>query len=107
MGYFYLDESRESEPHALPEAETFCDAVAVVSCDDCGDTEAPAESVTANPATRCPCCDRYADATQFGTDARWWFALLDGGLDCWASDPSGPYNSEAEAIAAARELYAD
>ena len=34
----------------------------------------------------------------------WYFAFLDGGLDCWAEGgPSGPYASEAEALAAARD----
>ena len=33
----------------------------------------------------------------------WYYAWLDGGLDCWSSDPFGPYDTEAEAVAAARE----
>lgn len=33
----------------------------------------------------------------------WYFAFLDGGLDCFSSEPSGPYPTEAAALAAARE----
>lgn len=79
MGYEYTDESRARDPHALPDVEVFHVSDAV--------------SKTVKP---------------FGIerDAGWYFAF--GFPGClWDGEPSGPYASEAEALAAARDAAGD
>jgi len=80
MTYHYLDASRESDPHALPDVEVF---------------------------------DEYKGRGRFldPNDPRppmWWdgkgFYYAPGSPGClWDSDPVGPYDSESEALTAARE----
>ena len=75
MSQQYFDPKRESDPHALPDCEVF-----------------------------------YADAGELGEDgdgdprlAGWyWWACFPGCLP--DSDPSGPFETEADALANARDF---
>lgn len=80
MAYHYTDPTRATDPHALPDVEVFFD-----DADDAG----------LGP--------RNFDGDSEPVEPGWYFAYLDGGLDCWSGEPSGPYPTEAEALAAARE----
>lgn len=75
---FYTDPTRENDPHALPDAETF-----YVSAKDAA-------------AAREACAP---DATDPGW---YWWPCFPGCLP--DSDPIGPFATEAEAIADAREV---
>lgn len=85
MAQFYFDPSRESEPHALPDGETFehkhgyTPDGAVASC--CED----------------PCC--YPDKKCGGPGWYWW-ACFPGCLP--DSDPIGPFDTEGKALDDAR-----
>ena len=89
MGYEYTDSSRESNAHSLPDVETFY----------VGTTNFLREPLN------CHICNDWAaeEQTPHSKHIGWYYANLDGGLDCWSGDPSGPYDTEAEALAAARE----
>lgn len=78
MTQHYSDPDRESDPHALPDIEIWC-----VSEDDI--------------KNRLPHAEGYRIA-----EAGWyWWTCFPGCLpDC---EPNGPYESEAEALNAARE----
>lgn len=75
MPYEYSDPTRASEPHALPNVEVFWDD------DDNG---------------------RNFDSEGEPVAPGWYYAF--GFPGClWDGEPSGPYATEAEALAAARE----
>jgi hypothetical protein len=109
MGYIYTDKTREGDPRSLPDAGVFGDRPAAVHCnrDDCGAASVvPTSAVEATlPEVYCPDCGYHSASARYARSdtGRWWYAFLDGGLDCWSSDPSGPYDTEEEAIKAARE----
>ena len=74
MPYYYTDQSREADPHALPDVEVF---------------EADQEP------------REVEKASWFQGDG---FYYAHGSPGClWDSDPVGPYESEEQALAAARE----
>lgn len=80
MPQHYADPSRESDPHALPNVETY-HSDGVNEAGGSGD-DAPADH------------------------AGWyWQACFPGCLP--DSDPVGPFDTEAEALADAREGFAD
>ena len=85
MPYHYTDPSREADPHALPNVEVFA------SCADCG------------PNLIHDCGD--PTYTEEGCEAKseaYFYAF--GFPGClWDSDPIGPFDTEAEALADARE----
>jgi hypothetical protein len=73
VGYIYSDLSRESDPHALPDVEVYY----------FDGRHQPGDCWSVNPAG-------------------WYYAY--GFPGClWDSEPEGPFRTEAEAIAAARE----
>jgi hypothetical protein len=94
MPYYYSDPKRENKPHARPDVEVFEDTRAA-QCRCCGvvefDSREPAylEHVACeNPRSE------YIPG--------WFYAFgLPGCL--WDSEPVGPFATEAEALAAARE----
>jgi len=84
MAYHYTDQSRETEPNALPDVEVF------EACADC----APNLIHSDDPSYRAEGCNARR--------LRWYYAH--GSPGClWDSDPIGPFDTEAEALTAARE----
>ncbi len=106
MPYHYTDVSRENDPHALPDVEVWRDRVLIVQCqrDACYErTEVCEAAVQATaPDVYCPCCE-YHSATAERTDTvGYWYSYgMTGYMN--ESDPVGPYETEAEALTAARE----
>lgn len=96
MAQHYSDPQRESDPHALPDIEAFtAQTVEAICKKGCVHTypEAPEECVS--------CGSDIEDEKQTGkVEWYYWFCfpgcLPDG-------DPVGPFASEAEALADARE----
>jgi hypothetical protein len=83
MSYFYSDPSRESDPHALPDAEVFYA--------DAGDLDE---------------CFGLGDDDDEPSPAGWYaYACFPGCLP--DGDPCGPFDSEAEAIEEWRSMYCD
>jgi hypothetical protein len=93
MTQHYLDSSCADDPHALPDVETF----QTLHCSECN-ALAEREADGAPNAEHSGECSMRAP---FLTG--WFYANLDGGLDSYSGEPSGPYASEAEALTAARE----
>ena len=83
MAYQYTSTTREHDTHALPDCEVFHACTGELWTDRD--------------------CDEFGDRRESDSEPGWYFAFLDGGIDCWTGDPSGPYASEAEALAEARE----
>lgn len=87
MGYFYSDPKREGDPHALPNVEIF-DAT---QCEECGAIDP--ETHFGGDSPYCPHSEtRRGFFYQFGFPG----CIPDG-------EPCGPFASEAEALADARE----
>jgi hypothetical protein len=87
MSYYYTDQSRETEPNALPDVE-----VLLISANDSDFIDARMESAIDDGG------DPMATIEYVGH----WYAH--GSPGClWDSDPSGPFDTEAEALSAARE----
>lgn len=94
MAQHYSDPKRASEPTALPNVETFL--AAVVACANCDNTNA----VTDYPGT-CACGATLTTEDRVSADAWWWWSCFPGCLP--DSEPIGPFDSEADALADARE----
>lgn len=100
MPYQYSDPSREAAPHALPDVEVFGP--------DCW-ADCPSCSVTMLNETwnagGCPDCGVANDDHHASVDnPRQGYGYAFGLPGClWDSDPVGPFETEAEALAAARE----
>lgn len=100
MSYYYADPNCERGT-ALPNIETWSDTVAELEC-SCGAYDVPLEHTA--PEAICPSCG--ADALEVSQTERtaWfgWFCfpgcLPDSGL-------FGPYDTEAELVAAMREGF--
>ena len=99
MSQHYSDPSREADPHALPNIETF----------ECGVLESPCcntlhpanyvEACSDQPCFTCEQTPRYWEAARNRAWFYWYCfpgCLPDG-------DPIGPFATEAEALADARE----
>lgn len=88
----YSNPSRESDPHALPDVEIFEAPFARV-CDGCGylDLDADAEECD---------CDRFTDQAWSESGGWYWWTCSPGCLP--DSDPFGPFETEAEALADAQ-----
>jgi len=94
MTYFYLDASREGDPDALTDVEVF-GPEAYGECDEC------TSGAMYNPdCTDCDCC---RDGRIQQTDDIGYFYAYGSPGCLWESDPVGPFDSEAEALKAARE----
>ena len=78
MAQFYFDESRESEPHALPDGEVF------------------------HHDSRDNVTFENGELSHYGMETGWyWWACFPGCLP--DGDPMGPFATEAEALEDARE----
>jgi hypothetical protein len=95
MAQHYSDPRRASDPHALPDIETFYVG-------------------KAEPADTCPGCQREADehgpsddqdAHEMDHVGWFWWSCFPGCLP--DSEPMGPFDTEAEALADAREGIED
>jgi hypothetical protein len=98
---------RDRTPAELAEAhniECWEDRVWDLSCGKCGDTSAHDGYVDANGAI-CPECSKECSATDTGKDAWFYWTCLPGCLP--EGDANGPYDTEAEALAAATEGLED
>lgn len=102
---FYIDPDRESDPHALPDAEVFqltAREAAELDEDMVSEYQGRPEFRLAgmNSATREAMFD--AMIAEEGVTGGWfWWSCFPGCLPDGA--PDGPYATRAEAIAAARE----
>lgn len=108
MTQFYTDPSRESDPHALPNAEVFyrgCDDIAQEQIDNCTDEafDVAADCGQMFDNVKHMTWFRQAVAEDCGDLVGWYYwpcfpgCLPDG-------DPVGPFETEAEAIADARNM---
>ena len=80
MSQYYSDPEREDDPHALPDVEVFyADEGELQSCDCCPD-----------------------EPSQVGW---YWWACFPGCLP--DGEPNGPFESEEDALADARDSYGD
>lgn len=94
MAQFYFDPSRENDPHALPDGEVFY--ASHYDCADCG-------YFTFVPSPQCPeCGSKYKRTLPDGAGWFYW-ACFPGCLP--DGDPIGPFETEEEALADAREVY--
>ena len=87
MAYHYSDPKRESNPHALPDVEVF---------ESSGHYSEHAEEWHFEACSGGGGCSQYEQKRGY-----FWAASFPGCL--WDSDPVGPFDSEAEALADARE----
>jgi len=88
MSHHYSDPSRENDPHALPDVEV-CFGRVCLYCGAFGET-----------GPECSCATEHAGMVAI--KAGWIYAF--GFPGClWDSDPVGPFETEAEALEAARE----
>jgi len=94
MPMHYSDPTRTEQAHALPDVETF--RAALLACDECGtDTIIPTDRST---YADCPTCGE----TGVTNNVAWyWRPCFPGCLP--DGDPVGPFDSEADALADARE----
>lgn len=98
----YSDPKRESDPHAVPNIEVW--EADIMRCPDCGD-EYPdtGEREAGHRKTGDSCCHGIPYER---TASGWWYWFcLPGCLP--DSDPVGPFETAAEALADAREGIAD
>ena len=96
MAQHYSDPSRESDPHALPDVETFEATWAM--CPEC-DRLLISEGLCAQFA--CPDCKGQPIAKKLGKGWFYWFCFPGCLPD---SEPSGPFATEAEALAEIESL---
>lgn len=101
MPQHYSDPKRASDPHALPDVETFRGYRA--RCREC-DVERPLfpdyYGTLHQDSETCAECS-HVGLQVFDTDAKWyWWSCLPGCLP--NSDPIGPFDTEAEALADAQ-----
>lgn len=83
---FYIDESRENETYSLPDGEVFWADAGEWGVDRHGERCEPTDD----------------DCEELNEAGFYWWACFPGCLP--DSDPTGPFATEAEAIAHAREL---
>ena len=93
MAQHYSDPTRESDPHALPDVEVFY--IDTPTCDHCG-RQAKAGTET------CRACGAILPEFEAGW---YWRSCFPGCLP--DSEPNGPFDTEAEALADAQEGYDD
>ena len=96
----YSDPKREKDPHALPDIEIFLAPVA--TCPVCGNEypgELSDERAGHSRATGDSCC--HGVPYHLGDAMYWYWYCFPGCMP--DSDPVGPFRSEKEALADARE----
>jgi hypothetical protein len=104
MSYYYSDPSRENDQHALPDFEVFADKVGSLLCWQCDEVDTYADDIAFKNGF-CPQCGvplKSPKLSKLLDGVKYWYAF--GFPGClWDSDPVGPYDTEEEAIEAARE----
>lgn len=110
MAMHYSDQRRASDPHALPNVETFHARIVQIDCARCGESELPEGADFADLI--CRSCEQAPQTAGFvsnadGTPKTGWFywfcfpgCLPDG-------EPMGPFATEQEALADARAGVTD
>ncbi len=106
MPYRYSDTTRESDPNALPNVEVFESAVWTVDCDQCGDVETYSYGRPHDRYMECPNeCGSSDTQRPVRKENRTGFWYAFGSPGClWDSEPVGPFDTEAEALADARKF---
>lgn len=117
--YHYTDVSRENESFSLPDVEVWSDQIIEVDCPTCGLFDVPALAAEANlgskmvPSynddkvmvhqTMCPSCDQViAEIVEHTNRIEWFYAF--GQPGCLHDGSTiGPFDTEAAALAEARE----
>jgi hypothetical protein len=96
----YSDPKRESNPYALPDIEIF--EAAILVCTECSN-EYPDYSGESTPGASCPSfgCDGSLTPKVPAEDRWWWWSCSPGCMP--DGEPSGPFETEDEALADARE----
>lgn len=93
MSQAYSDPKRASDPYALPDVEVF--RAFHGDCPDCG-------SIVVSPDCQTGACHDCRDRiTVLGSRSFFWWPCFPGCLP--DSDPVGPFETEAEALADAQE----
>ena len=95
MAQHYSDESRETEPYALPDIETFMATYA--ECPECG-RQLISDTMCVQMA--CPDCPKQPIARKQGDGWFYWFCFPGCLPD---SDPVGPFKTEDAAVQDARD----
>ena len=96
--------SGSNDPHALPDVEVFeltASEVAKMMEEEIGEYLKRFPLATMNSRE----CERMFDTmiAELGITGGWFYAYLDGGLDCWSGGPYGPFENHKLALAAMRE----
>ena len=86
---FYIDPSRAQDTWALPDGEVFWADQGDWGYDDNGER----------------CDPDYSECTEENQAGYYWWNCMPGCLP--DSEPSGPFTTEEEAIANAREMYGE
>jgi hypothetical protein len=98
MAQAYSDPSREDEDTALPDVKVWADGVFESECCDTPHSASHAGACTGQP---CLTCEKPATFRDTGRKAWWFWFCFPGCMP--DSEASGPYQSEHEALEAARE----
>ena len=99
MAKHYSNPSRESDPHALPDVEVF-----MATWAECPECSRLLISDTLCVQMACPDCDRQPIARKQGEGWFYWYCFPGCLPD---SEPSGPFATEAEALAEVESLNRD
>ncbi len=97
MAQFYTDPTRETDDHALPNAETF--RAHYGDCPDCG------QVVQSPDCTTGACYDCGDRVVRLGQVGWFWWACFPGCLP--DGEPMGPFETEQAAIDDARDGLED
>jgi len=101
----YSDPTRETDAYALPDVEIWEADVWQLECSrGCGSFEVDGETIEARrPECYCPSCGYNSGAAEKSARrAFWYWFCLPGCMP--DSEPDGPYETEADALAAARDI---
>lgn len=99
MGQFYTNPKRESDPHALPDAEVFEMELCSCYCSRCDDEFEAANPGKGSHWAICPECAHEVKAADFITPIgpRWyWQSCFPGCLP--DGEPNGPFATREEAV---------
>lgn len=123
MTQHYSNPARENDPHALPDVETFyASQIVTIDCLGCGQTDIPWYAEWQWFPSACPLCGRLAEDSWIAKtgngndpDAQAYMESPKRGWFYWFcfpgclpdSDPVGPFATEADALADAREGVED
>lgn len=103
MGWHYINPKDADKPRTIPEIEVWADLPMTVHCRRCGESEGPEGVVNAEDDPRCQECGKRAKVKAIDTTHRfyYWYCVPGCLPD---SDAFGPYETEKEALDAARSF---